>query len=175
MFGVWPDSKCISLKYRRCHLPDMEENWNNYKWPHSDAWYNKNTSGRWRRVLVFLCFSFVIKYAVQQRSPEVSKMALSLKSNVAVAHPTTSGWSHISRVYIRWVFCSGSLFHLNWIVFNATVFLCIWTQSELGFSSEGAAAAMMANLLKSATKWSRSPLIPDTGRRTQIFWLRSAM
>ena len=130
-----------------------------------------------RQVAESACFpfSFVIKYAAQQRSPEVSKMALSLKSNVAVAHPTTSGWSHISRVYIRWVFGSGSLFHLNWIVFNATVFLCIWTQSELGFSSEGAAAAMMANLLKSATKWSRSPLIPDTARRTQIFWLRSEM
>ena len=86
---------------------------------------------------------------------------------------------HISHGFIYDGFSargySGSLFHLNWIVFNATVFLCIWTQSELGFSSEGAAAAMMANLLKSATKWSRSPLIPDTGRRTQIFWLRSAM
>ena len=35
-------------------------------------------------------FPFVIKYAAQQRSPEVSKMALSLKSDVAVAHPTTS-------------------------------------------------------------------------------------
>ena len=79
---------------------------------------------------------------------------------------------HISQGFIYDGFSargySGSLFHLNWIVFNATVFLCIWTQSELGFSSEGAAAAMMANLLKSATKWSRSPLIPDTGRRTQI-------
>ena len=57
-----------------------------------------------------------------------------------------------------------SSWDLNWVVFNATGFLCIWTfDGQAGFSSKAAAPPVTANWLKSATKWSPPCLL---ARRT---------
>ena len=74
MFGVQADTKCISLKYSR-HLAsqygiELEQ-------LQMAAFRCVIQQEYIRQVAESACFpfSFVIKYAAQQRSPEVSKMA----------------------------------------------------------------------------------------------------